>query len=141
MLLLSTFHLMLQCSVMDAGRCSVCGEESFGTGSDHIRYSSCSCVMLQACNALVSSAALGCSSHLCGLGRWSIPQCLASALLSANLQGEGRNLGSAGVAVHPSIQEQGLGQAGHSGGHRYAALEEVWAQLLQVHSLSTLVQC
>jgi phosphoglucomutase len=25
------------CSVMDAGRCSVCGEESFGTGSDHIR--------------------------------------------------------------------------------------------------------
>jgi phosphoglucomutase len=22
---------------MDAGKCSVCGEESFGTGSDHIR--------------------------------------------------------------------------------------------------------
>ena len=24
-------------NLMDAGRCSVCGEESFGTGSDHIR--------------------------------------------------------------------------------------------------------
>ena len=24
-------------SLMDAGRCSICGEESFGTGSDHIR--------------------------------------------------------------------------------------------------------
>ncbi|XP_010478837.1 PREDICTED: phosphoglucomutase, cytoplasmic-like [Camelina sativa] len=25
------------CNLMDAGMCSVCGEESFGTGSDHIR--------------------------------------------------------------------------------------------------------
>jgi phosphoglucomutase len=25
---------------MDAGKCSVCGEESFGTGSDHIRCAS-----------------------------------------------------------------------------------------------------
>ena len=24
-------------NLMDAGMCSVCGEESFGTGSDHIR--------------------------------------------------------------------------------------------------------
>jgi phosphoglucomutase len=24
-------------NLMDAGRCSICGEESFGTGSDHIR--------------------------------------------------------------------------------------------------------
>lgn len=24
-------------SLMDAGRCSLCGEESFGTGSDHVR--------------------------------------------------------------------------------------------------------
>ena len=26
-------------NLMDAGRMSLCGEESFGTGSDHIRYS------------------------------------------------------------------------------------------------------
>ena len=25
-------------NLMDAGRLSLCGEESFGTGSDHIRY-------------------------------------------------------------------------------------------------------
>ena len=25
------------CNVMDAGKCSICGEESFGTGSNHIR--------------------------------------------------------------------------------------------------------
>lgn len=25
------------CSAMDAGQCNICGEESFGTGSDHIR--------------------------------------------------------------------------------------------------------
>ena len=24
-------------NLMDAGMCSVCGEESFGTGSDHVR--------------------------------------------------------------------------------------------------------
>ena len=24
-------------NLMDDGRCSICGEESFGTGSDHIR--------------------------------------------------------------------------------------------------------
>ena len=24
-------------NLMDAGRCSLCGEESFGTGSDHVR--------------------------------------------------------------------------------------------------------
>lgn len=24
-------------NLMDAGRCSICGEESFGTGSDHVR--------------------------------------------------------------------------------------------------------
>lgn len=24
-------------NLMDAGKCSLCGEESFGTGSDHIR--------------------------------------------------------------------------------------------------------
>jgi phosphoglucomutase len=24
-------------NLMDAGKCSVCGEESFGTGSDHVR--------------------------------------------------------------------------------------------------------
>ena len=27
-------------NLMDAGMCSVCGEESFGTGSDHIRSTS-----------------------------------------------------------------------------------------------------
>ena len=26
------------CNLMDAGRCSICGEESFGTGSDHVRW-------------------------------------------------------------------------------------------------------
>ena len=25
-------------NLMDANKCSVCGEESFGTGSDHIRH-------------------------------------------------------------------------------------------------------
>ena len=25
-------------NLMDAGLCSICGEESFGTGSDHIRH-------------------------------------------------------------------------------------------------------
>ena len=28
-------------NLMDAGRCSLCGEESFGTGSDHVRYGAC----------------------------------------------------------------------------------------------------
>ena len=25
-------------NLMDAGKCALCGEESFGTGSDHVRY-------------------------------------------------------------------------------------------------------
>ena len=28
-------------NLMDAGRCSLCGEESFGTGSDHVRCGAC----------------------------------------------------------------------------------------------------
>ena len=28
---------MLECWWWHAGKCSVCGEESFGTGSDHVR--------------------------------------------------------------------------------------------------------
>ena len=28
-------------NLMDADKCSVCGEESFGTGSDHIRCAVC----------------------------------------------------------------------------------------------------
>jgi hypothetical protein len=51
--LLSTFYLMLQCSVMDAGRCSVCGEESFGTGSDHIRCCSCMTLRITLCSHVV----------------------------------------------------------------------------------------
>ena len=39
-------------NLMDAGKCSVCGEESFGTGSDHIR-----CSRLPCCKGDMRSAA------------------------------------------------------------------------------------
>lgn len=31
-------------NLMDDGRCSLCGEESFGTGSDHVRCKSRTCL-------------------------------------------------------------------------------------------------
>ena len=36
-------------NLMDAGRCSLCGEESFGTGSDHVRCGACVEPQPQAC--------------------------------------------------------------------------------------------
>jgi Phosphoglucomutase/phosphomannomutase, alpha/beta/alpha domain III len=33
-------------NLMDDGRCSLCGEESFGTGSDHVRWRSCAALPL-----------------------------------------------------------------------------------------------
>ena len=56
-------------NLMDAGKLSLCGEESFGTGSDHIRLpssASCSSVILNAIKNLIKAILMHCCNCLDG---------------------------------------------------------------------------
>ena len=56
---------------MDAGRLSICGEESFGTGSDHIREKD----GLWAIVGKYGSFRVSAVAHMCGIGSMAEHSC------------------------------------------------------------------
>ncbi len=45
-------------NLMDTGKCALCGEESFGTGSDHVRSAVTNIASPQFCAAVLLSASI-----------------------------------------------------------------------------------
>jgi Phosphoglucomutase/phosphomannomutase, alpha/beta/alpha domain III len=105
-------------NAMDANQCSICGEESFGTGSDHVRYTAVeastkqhqhhrSPVSIYRCSDRLTCCKMPCKSWQGVNGKWP----------AAFVQGEGRPVGGACMAFGASIRQQGPGpeSAGEGG--------------------------
>jgi phosphoglucomutase len=82
---------------MDANQCSICGEESFGTGSDHVRYTP----------ILLEHVRQGKCTHdaaRCNYDSTWVASVSKHFKSVTNLvQGEGRALGCVGVAVGAGV--------------------------------------